>query len=196
LLSLGYKYARGLGVAQDKAEAIRLYREAADLCDAPAINNLGSMYEGGDGVAQDKAEAVRLYRKTADLGNVTAMANLGNMYVRGEGVPANKTEAFNLFQKAASLGNTRAMHNLANMYDRGDSVEKNRRKAAELIVLAIKNQNDFTLKQAPFGTWSAPFRKELQQLLKSEGVYAGPIDGEANDGLKNAVQALAAKNKA
>ncbi len=101
-----------------------------------------------------------------------------------------------LFQKAVSLGNARAMHNLANMYDRGENVEKNPRKAAELIVLAIKNRNDFTLKQAPFATWSQPFRKELQQLLKNEGVYSGTANGEATDALKNAVQALAAKNKA
>ena len=159
------------------------------------MTNLGYLYEVGGGVALDKREAVRLYHKAADLGNATAMANLGSIYMRGDGIPANKAEALALLQKAAGLGNAHAMHNLANMYDRGDSVEKNPRKAAELIALATRNQNDFTLKQAPFGGWSIPFRKELQQLLKNEGVYAGPVDGEASNALKKAVQALAARGK-
>ena len=60
--NLGYMNENGQGVAQDYAEAVRLYLLAAEQGHASAQNNLGYMYEKGLGVAQDYAEAVRLYR--------------------------------------------------------------------------------------------------------------------------------------
>lgn len=52
---------------QDYAEAVRLYRRAADLGHAAAISNLGLCYANGEGVEQDHKEAVRLFRQAADL---------------------------------------------------------------------------------------------------------------------------------
>ena len=40
-------YARGQGVPQDYAEAVKWYRLAADQGDARAQNNLGVMYANG-----------------------------------------------------------------------------------------------------------------------------------------------------
>ncbi len=123
------------------------------------------------------------------------MLNFGVMYSNGDGVAQDKAEAARLYRKAVDLGNAYAMQNLAAMHDDGDGVQQDRRKAAELIVFAIKKRNDFTLQQAPFTDWSEAFRKELQQLLKTEGVYKGRIDGKANEALRQAVLALAAKSK-
>ena len=50
-------YARGLGVPQDYAEAVRWYRLAADQGHASAQNNLGVMYGTGAGVPQDYVQA-------------------------------------------------------------------------------------------------------------------------------------------
>ena len=69
---------------QDDAEAVRLYRLAADQGHADAQYNLGVMYANGQGVAQDDAEAVRLYRLAADQGDADAQYNLG---VRGMTLP-------------------------------------------------------------------------------------------------------------
>ena len=55
------------GVAQDDAEAVRLYSLAAAQGVAIAQKNLGLMFEYGDGIAQDRAEAIRLYRLAAAL---------------------------------------------------------------------------------------------------------------------------------
>lgn len=65
LAGLGYLYDEGLGVGQDLAKALDLYRRADAAGYGPAAALLGYMYEEGRGVAQDAAEAERLYRKGA-----------------------------------------------------------------------------------------------------------------------------------
>ena len=65
-------YARGLGVPQDYAEAVRWYRLAADQGHANALKNLGTTYLSGDGVPQDYVQAHMWYslwasRQTGDF---------------------------------------------------------------------------------------------------------------------------------
>jgi len=55
----------GQGVAQDYAEAVRLYRLSAAQGRADAQTKLGNMFHFGKGVAQDHAEAIRWYRLAA-----------------------------------------------------------------------------------------------------------------------------------
>ena len=84
--NLGGRYANGLGVPQDEAEAVRWYRLAADQGNASAQYNLGLRYANGEGVLKDDAEAVRWYRLSADQGDASAQNNLGLRYDNGEGV--------------------------------------------------------------------------------------------------------------
>ena len=72
-------YSSGEGVAQDKAEAVRLYRLSAAQGNAYAQANLGNMFENGQGVAQDRAEAIRWYRLAAAQGNADATAALKDL---------------------------------------------------------------------------------------------------------------------
>jgi hypothetical protein len=65
-----------VGVAQDDAEAVRLYSLAAEQGDADAQFNLGVMFEHGQGVARDRAEAIRWYHLAAAQGDAWAKANL------------------------------------------------------------------------------------------------------------------------
>jgi TPR repeat protein len=58
------------------AEAVRLYRLAADQGHAGGQYNLGDMYEHAKGVAKDMAEAARLYRLAADQGNADARSRV------------------------------------------------------------------------------------------------------------------------
>ena len=55
--NLGIMYAKGQGVPQDYAEAVKWYRLAADQGIPTAQNNLGFMYAKGEGVPQDYSEA-------------------------------------------------------------------------------------------------------------------------------------------
>ncbi len=74
-------FSIGEGVAQDKAEAVRLYRLAAAQGDADAQYMLGYMFSNGEGVAQDQAEAVRLWRLAAAQGHAKAAAALKRLGV-------------------------------------------------------------------------------------------------------------------
>ena len=55
----------------DDAEAVRLYRQAAEQGNADAQFNLGVMYLDGDGVPQDDAEAMRWFRQAGSPSRAT-----------------------------------------------------------------------------------------------------------------------------
>ena len=78
---VGKCYEAGCGVAQDDAEAVRLWRLSAAQGNAIAQFNLGYMFENGKGVAQDRAEAIRLYRLAAAQGEADATAALKQLGV-------------------------------------------------------------------------------------------------------------------
>jgi len=63
---MGMRLANGEGSAQDLANAVHLYRLAAEQNEAHAQFTLGLCYERGEGVAQDWAETVRLFRLAAE----------------------------------------------------------------------------------------------------------------------------------
>ena len=75
-------FENGQGVAQDYAEAVRLYRLAAEQGHANSQVNLGLMFEFGyRGVARDRAEAIRWYRLAAAQGDADAQNSLGRLGV-------------------------------------------------------------------------------------------------------------------
>jgi len=93
--TLAIMYEGGLGVSQDRAEAVKWWRKAADQGSAYAQFMLG-------GMSKDDAEAVKWYRKAAEQGNSDAQQMLGIMYERGsKGVPQDYTEAAKWWRKAA-----------------------------------------------------------------------------------------------
>ena len=61
-------YYKGDGVRQDKTEAERWWRKAAEQGHGQAQTVLGAMYLDGEGVPQDKSEAVKWLRKAAQQG--------------------------------------------------------------------------------------------------------------------------------
>jgi len=75
-------YEKGVGVPQDHAEAVRLYRLAAADGDVDGQCSLGGMYADGTGVPQDHAEAVRWYRLAADQGGAVAQKRAHRRLVR------------------------------------------------------------------------------------------------------------------
>jgi TPR repeat protein len=99
---LGWRYARGDGLPQDYAEAVRWFRRAADQGNVAAQVNLGVSYAKGEGVSKDYAEAAKWYRKAADQGNGVAQSVLGAMYARGQGVTKDYMLAYMWFRLAAS----------------------------------------------------------------------------------------------
>ncbi len=139
---LGFLYAHGQGVTRDDAEAVRLYRLAADQGNALGQTNLGYMYATGrGGLAMDEAEAVRLYRLASDRGYAMAQADLGYMYANGlGGLARNDAEAVRLYRLAANQGFTAGLTNLGLMYANGrGSLLKDDAEAARLYWLAASH---------------------------------------------------------
>jgi hypothetical protein len=106
----------GRGVPQDKSEAAKWYRRAAEQGNADAQRALGFCYDNGEGVTQDKVAAVKWYRKAADQGDAVAQCNLGVCYESGEGIPQDKAEAAKWYLKAADQGDTQAQNNLKEIH--------------------------------------------------------------------------------
>lgn len=80
LTRLAQKYDQADGVAQDFAEANRLYCRAARLGDAEAQFRLGWIYTNGRGVARDTGVAAVLFAMAAEQGHEYARRRL--QYVR------------------------------------------------------------------------------------------------------------------
>ncbi len=72
---------------QEQAEAVQLYRLAAEQGVAGAQFRLGVVYAEGRGVAQDDKESVRWFRLAAEQGDAEAQGGLGLAYSAGRGVP-------------------------------------------------------------------------------------------------------------
>ena len=132
-VQVGICYMNGKGVEQDKKEAAKWYRKAAEQGNADVQVMLGVCYANGDGVVQDKQEAVKWFRMAAEQGEARAQCNLGVCYERGDGVAQDEKEAVKWYRKAAEQGDARAQCNLGFCYSIEDKQEAAKwyRKAAE-----------------------------------------------------------------
>ena len=139
--NLGVMYAKGQGVPQDDAEAVKWYRLAANQGYARAQTNLGFMYEKGRGVPKHDAEAVHWYRLAAEQGYSRAETRLGRFYGFGIAVPKDFVTAYAWYYLAASQGYEKAA-------ERRDLIQKKMTHAqvadaeklgAEMIARSKKN---------------------------------------------------------
>jgi hypothetical protein len=81
-------------VPQDRAEALRWYRLAADKGNEEALCFIGHIYETGEGVTQDFSEAMHWYQQAAEKGNAGAMFNIGMMYNNSQGVSIDPEDLY------------------------------------------------------------------------------------------------------
>ena len=79
---LGYMYAMGLGVPQDKKKSFDLNMQAAVQGNAIAQHNVGNKYYKGEGVDKDVKQSFIWFKKAADQGIADAQCKLGkSVYV-------------------------------------------------------------------------------------------------------------------
>jgi uncharacterized protein len=88
---LGLMLEQGFGAPQDKCQAAKSYRKAAEKGQVEAQYRLGSLYYHGRGVKRDMKQAAQWYKKAAAQGYTQAQAALGNMYLLGQGVPQDSS---------------------------------------------------------------------------------------------------------
>ena len=133
--NLGYRYVTGIGVPQDRAEAVRWLRLAADQGHTQAEDFLGRMPPMGsqratDNVAETELPAtlppatrqsqrsgnpfrVPSLRTDAEQGDADAQSNLGFWYAYGLGVVKDDAEAARWFRLAADQGRTSARSSIS-----------------------------------------------------------------------------------
>ncbi len=122
LFARGLRYARGEGVPQDFAEAVRLFREAAGEGEPKAMYALGAVYSAGDGVQQDAVAAARWYRKAADAGHAGGMFNMGALHAEGHGVRQDYEESARWYRRAADAGDLGAKLHMGSLFAAGRGV--------------------------------------------------------------------------
>lgn len=115
------------------AEAVKLFREAAEQGFPDAQVNLGWMYANGRGVAKDNVEALKWYRMAAAHNNAIAQYNLGVMYEKGLGVSQDEAEAVKWYRTAAENGGRSGQRALGLRYATGQGVTRD--NAAALVWL-------------------------------------------------------------
>jgi len=91
---LGALYEVGHGEPEDKFEAAKWYRKAADANDPRGQILLGELYVEGTGVVKDATEATKLFYQAAKQRCVYAQVRLAGMYVIDEGIRPNPVEAY------------------------------------------------------------------------------------------------------
>ncbi|WP_165010769.1 tetratricopeptide repeat protein [Neisseria yangbaofengii] len=94
----------GLQRSQSYAEALPLYRQAAELGHTKAKTNLGMMYYNGQGVATDFSRAAQWFESAAEQQDTMAQYNLACLYFHGMGVEKNAAKACEWLQKAIEHG--------------------------------------------------------------------------------------------
>merc|ERR1711924_339813 len=123
-------YEQGLGVQQDLAKAVELFRQAHLAGDAMATSNLGVLYERGKAWSRTSPRRSSctskrtkrnsdaalnlggLYEQAHAAGNPDATLNLGIMYEQGKGVEQDFERAVDLYEQAHRDGNAVATCNL------------------------------------------------------------------------------------
>ena len=110
---------------QDKAEAVRLYRLAAQQGLRSAYFNLALSLSKGEGCDKSPVQAVQWMRRAVELGLPDAQTQLARWYMLGEcGLPTNCKEAMRLARLGVVAGNAIAMCYIGGFFHEGRGVPK------------------------------------------------------------------------
>lgn len=109
MVELGVVYGTGAGVAQDEAQARKLFERAAEGGNPRGVSNLAAL--GGGGAAASPARARELLSKAAET-NAEAQYQLGMMLAEGDGGAKDDVAARALFEKAAAQNHPGALERM------------------------------------------------------------------------------------
>ena len=125
------------------AEAVRLYKLAAEKGYAPAQVALGFSYDRGlGGLPKDAAKAAELYRASADQGYSGGQYDLGVDYEHGiGGLSVDLARAAELYREAADQGFPSSQYSLGLFYLKGRGVARDVVEATRLFQLAEAQGN-------------------------------------------------------
>lgn len=189
--TLGFFYAKGLGVDQDLEQAFFWFKKAAEQGQSSAQSMLGAMYDFGQGgVRRDINEAVYWYIQSGSLtaserlnrlmadgqisgtlkeavqGKAEAQFRLGERYHTGDGVTRNASRALFWYKRAADQEYPFALYSLGLMYENGEGGRQNAQAALSLFQRAARMGHEKAKERvAPF---EAPKERDvLKDMLRA-----------------------------
>ncbi|HXB22927.1 MAG TPA: tetratricopeptide repeat protein [Candidatus Solibacter sp.] len=128
---------------QDRDEALKLLRAAAEQKYVPAQTALGTLYERGNLATQDIHQAISWYEKAAREGDWVAQLALGRIYFLGIGVSRDVSASKKWLRMAADSGEAGSAFYLGLMYDEGQSTIIDYGEAAKWYRQAAEAGNPF-----------------------------------------------------
>jgi TPR repeat protein len=144
MVELGVLYGTGAGVAQDGAEARKLFERAAAAGNPRGVSNLAAL--SGGGTSSDPARARELLAKAAET-NAEAQYQLGLLLADGEGGPKDDAGARALFEKAAAQNHRGALERMGAFALEGRGGPKDK-EAAKAYYRRAADLGDEDAKQA------------------------------------------------
>lgn len=133
LTAAAYEY--GIGVAINKAEAIRWYRASAEAGNASGMFNIGAKYEFGIGINKNEEQAAYWYKRAAEGGSGGGMMAYGTLLEEGRGIARNEAEAIHWYRASAQSGYLIGIVSLGLMLESGIGIlERNEAEAAQLYL--------------------------------------------------------------
>jgi TPR repeat protein len=126
---------------KQRAEAMRLFEQAARAGDTEAAFELGEMYRiGVVGVAAAPSASAPWYKQAAQQKHAKAALILGMLYKNGDGVARDDVQAARWLNAASELGNPHAMFLLSNIYNEGRGVAQDLAKGRHLLEEAAEHE--------------------------------------------------------
>jgi len=146
---LGMMRRYGIGGAKDQAQAVALFRTAAEGDQPLAAQMLGDYYgDPKNGVVEpDKAEVLRLKTIAAEAGYDRAQHDIARLHFEAGDINA----ALEWLTRAAQQGNTDALRALASLYN-SDAIPKDAARTYAYYTLYLKRLATPTTKQTAFLT--------------------------------------------
>ena len=139
--NVAHCYWNGIGVTQNRSQAVRWFKKAAKAGDVESMRSIGYAYDVGDGVNRNPETAFEWYEKAASEGDGRAMLEVAVKYRDGDGVKQNAEAAIRWFNSCIDSEHSCrwiAMLYLAQILERDQQKEDDLDKAKELYESAYE----------------------------------------------------------
>lgn len=127
---LGFRFAHGIGVPKDLAQAFAWYGESAAQGYAKAQLAYGACLSSGRGTPVNRKMAFVWYRNAAEQGLIEAQWHLARASLGGKDLPLDPAEAVGWLRRAGEHGHALAQRTLGTLYKLGVGVPRDTTMAA------------------------------------------------------------------
>lgn len=125
-------------------EAIKYFKQSAELHNTKAINKLGDIYFTHED-KKDYEEAKKYFEMSEQLNNPFGIYYLGLIYLNGYGVQPDINKAMYYFVKSSILNNPDAFHVIGYLYSNGCFIEYNIQKAKDNYLKTIEKGKNINI---------------------------------------------------